>query len=59
MPPIIQNLHPHVAAIGIQHHDQRWRALTNINDGRDTYQLDLTVADQHGRWIVTNVSSPG
>ena len=59
VPPIIQNLHPHVAAIGIQHHDQRWRALTNINDGRDTYQLDLTVADQHGRWIVTNVSSPG
>jgi hypothetical protein len=59
VPPTIDNLHPQVAAIGIQRQDQHWRALANINDGGDTYELDLTVADQHGRWIVTNVSSPG
>jgi hypothetical protein len=59
VPPTLHNLHPQVAAIGMEHHDDRWRALANINDGRDTYQLDLTIADHHGRWIVTNVSSPG
>ena len=59
VPPTIHDLHPRVAAIGIQHRDDHWRALANISDGRDTYELDLSLGDHRGRWIVTNVSSPG
>jgi len=35
-----------------------WTALINVTDGQDTYNLGLTVAQEHGRWLVNRVSSP-
>jgi hypothetical protein len=59
VPPTIQSLRPKVAAIAMQRRDGRsWQALPNINDGRETYELVLTVAQTRGRWLVSNVSSP-
>ena len=58
VPPTMQALRPNVAAIAIQRRDHHWQALTNINDGQETYELVLTIAHTHGRWLVSTVSSP-
>jgi hypothetical protein len=59
VPPTIQSLRPKVAAIAMQRRGRSWQALSNINHGRETYELVLTVAQTRGRWLVSNVSSPG
>jgi len=58
VPPTMRSLRPRVAAIAMQRHRGGWQALPNINDGHETYELVLTIANTHGRWLVTNVSSP-
>jgi hypothetical protein len=50
-------LRPKVAAIAMQRRGHGWQALPNINDGHETYELVLTVAHTHGRWLVSNVGS--
>ena len=57
IPPTMQSLRPMVAAIAMQRHGHGWQALPNINDGHETYELVLTIAQTHGRWLVNNVSS--
>ena len=57
VPPTMQSLQPRVAAIAMQRRGRGWQALPNINDGHETYELVLTVAQTHGRWLVSNVSS--
>ena len=42
----------------MQRRGHGWQALPNISDGHETYELVLTVAHTHGRWLVSNVSSP-
>jgi len=58
VPPTIQSLRPKVAALAMQRRDRSWQAFPNINDGRETYELVLTVAQTRRRWLVSNVSSP-
>lgn len=58
VPPTMQSLKPQVAAIAMQLHDGGWQAISNINDGRETYELVLTIAHTRGQWLITNVSSP-
>jgi hypothetical protein len=36
---------------------QSGSTLPNISDGRETYELVLTVTQTHGRWLVSTVSS--
>jgi hypothetical protein len=57
IPPTMQALRPRVAAIAMQRRGRFWLALPNISDGHETYELVLTVARTHGRWLVNNVSS--
>ena len=58
IPPTMQALRPKVAAIAMQRRGHGWQALPNINDGHETYELVLTVAQTRGRWLVNTVSSP-
>lgn len=58
VPPTMQSLQPKVAAIAMQRRGHGWQTLPNIGDGHETYELVLTVAQTHGRWLVSNVSSP-
>jgi hypothetical protein len=58
IPLTMQALRPKVAAIAMQRHSRSWQALPNINDGHETYELVLTVAQTRGRWLISNVSSP-
>ena len=58
VPPTMQALRPTIAAIGMQRHGRRWQALANISDGRETYELVLTIAQTRWRWLVSTVSSP-
>ena len=60
IPPGLQGLHPRLAALGMQRHAPGWRALANVTDGHETYDLTLTltVVGGHGRWLVSDVSYP-
>jgi hypothetical protein len=57
IPPTTRALRPTVAAIAMQRRGRGWLALPNISDGRETYELLLTLAQTRGRWLVSNVSS--
>ena len=57
VPSTMQSLRPKIAAIAMQRHSRGWQALPNIGDGHETYELSLTIAHTHGKWLVTNVSS--
>ena len=55
----MRSLHPKlVAAIAMQRHGGGWQALPNISDGRETYELVLTITQTRGRWLVSDVSNP-
>lgn len=56
IPPGTRSLHPAVEAIAMQPRGRGWRALPNISDGRETYQLVLAVARTRAGWLVSNVS---
>jgi hypothetical protein len=58
VPPTMQALRPKVAAIAMQRRGRGWQALPNISDGQETYELVLTIAQERGRWLVSNVNSP-
>ena len=58
IPPSLQGLHPRLAALGMERHAPGWQALANVTDGRQTYDLTLTVVSDHGRWLVSDVSYP-
>ena len=55
----MRTLHPTVAAIAVQRRGSGWQALPNITDGRETYELVLTITPAHRGWLVSNVGSPG
>jgi hypothetical protein len=58
VPPAMRSLHARVAAIALQRRGSGWQALPDITDGRETYELVLTITPaQHG-WLVSNVGSP-
>ena len=58
IPPTMQALRPKVAAIALQRRDHGWQALPNISDGHETYELVLTIVQERGRWLVSNVANP-
>jgi hypothetical protein len=58
VPLTMRSLHPKFAAIALQHHRGGWQALPNITDGRETYELVLTITQTPGRWLVSAVSNP-
>jgi hypothetical protein len=58
IPPAMRSLHATVAAIAMQHHAGGWQALANITDGRQTYELVLTLTRTRGRWLVSRVGNP-
>lgn len=43
--PTMQTLAPKIVAIAMRRHGRGWQALPNVTDGRETYELVLTVAD--------------
>ncbi len=50
----MQLLRPRLAALGMQRHGGAWQALANITDGRETYELILTLTQTRGRWFVSS-----
>jgi len=58
IPPSMQGLHPRLAALGMQRQGAAWRALANATDGRETFDLTLTVTNTNRRWLISAVTSP-
>ncbi len=59
VPPAMLGLHARAAAVGIERHGTAWMALVTVTDSRTTYQVNLTLAVVHGRWLVSTVTFPG
>jgi hypothetical protein len=57
IPPTMRALAPTVAAIAMQRRGHAWQAFPNVTDGQETYELALTVTQNHDRWLVSHVSS--
>ena len=58
IPPGMRSLHATVSTIALQRHGSGWQALPNVTDGRETYELVLTITQRRGRWLVSGVSNP-
>jgi hypothetical protein len=58
VPPTMRTLTAKVAGVAMRRRHGGWRALANITDGHETYELVLTLTRTHGRWLVSNVDSP-
>jgi hypothetical protein len=58
IPAGMRSLHATVAAIALQRDGSGWQALPNITDGRETYELVLTITQRRGRWLVSGVRNP-
>ncbi|MGH2877002.1 MAG: hypothetical protein ACRDNJ_01020 [Solirubrobacteraceae bacterium] len=58
VPLTMRSLHPKLVAIALQRHRGGWQALPNVTDGRETYELVLTITQTRGRWLVSGVSNP-
>ena len=46
-------------SIGMQCHGVDWRAYALVGDGRETYDLVMSVEHVDGRWLVSNVGLGG
>ena len=57
VPPTMSRLHGRIGAIGMQRTHSGWLALTEVTDGQENYQLNLSLLDVHGRWLVSKVTS--
>ncbi len=57
VPLTMRSLRPKVEAIAMQRRGRGWQALPSISDGRETYELVLTITRTHDGWLVTQVSS--
>jgi hypothetical protein len=58
VPLTMRSLHPKLLALALQRHRGEWQALPNITDGRETYELVVTITQARGRWLVSGVSDP-
>jgi hypothetical protein len=58
VPLTMRSLRPELVAIALQRRGSSWRALPNVTDGRETYELVLTVTHTRGRWLISAVSNP-
>ena len=58
VPLTMRSRHPKLAAIALQRHRGGWQAVPNITDGRETYELVLTITQRRGRRLVSGVSNP-
>jgi hypothetical protein len=55
IPPSMHGLDPRLAALGMQRHGGAWKALANVTDGRETYELILTLKQTRRRWFASAV----
>jgi hypothetical protein len=55
VPPSIARLHGRAAAVGMRRHGSGWLALVDVTDGRETYQLNLSLTGAGEHWRVTAV----
>jgi len=58
VPLTVRSLHPELVAIALQRHRGAWQALPNVTDGRETYELVLTITQTRGHWLVSGVGNP-
>ena len=58
VPLTMRSLHPKLVAIALQRDHGGWQAIPNVTDGRETYELVLTITQTRGRWLVSGVSNP-
>lgn len=58
VPLTMHSLHPKLVAIALQRRGGGWQALPNITDGRETYELVLTLTQTRSRWLISGVSNP-
>jgi len=58
VPLTTRSLHPKLVALALQHDRGGWQALPNITDGRESYELVLTITQTRGRWLVSSVGNP-
>ena len=58
IPITLQGLSPRLAALGMQAAGPGWRAVANVTDGQQTYELSLALTREHGKWRVTTVKLP-
>jgi hypothetical protein len=58
VPPAMRSLHGRVVAIAMRRDGGHWRALANVTDDHETYELVLAVTHMRGRWLVTDVGNP-
>jgi hypothetical protein len=58
VPLTARSLHPELVAIALQRHRGAWQALPNVTDGRETYELVLTITQTRRHWLVNGVSNP-
>jgi hypothetical protein len=59
IPVTFKGLHPRLASIGMQCHGVGWRAYALVGDGRETYDLVMSVDHVDGRWLVSSVGLAG
>ncbi len=57
VPPTTTQLHPSIGAIGMQKTRGGWLALAEIVDGQENYQLNLSISEINGQWLVTKETS--
>ena len=58
VPLTMRSLHPKLAAIAFQRHRGGWQAIPNITDGRETYELVVTITQRRGGWLVSGIRNP-
>jgi hypothetical protein len=58
IPLTMRSLHPKLVALVLHHHHGGWQALPNVTDGRETYELVLTITQTRDRWLISGVSNP-
>ncbi len=59
VPPAFQSRHGRLVALGLKSAPGgAWTGYASVTDGQETYELTVTVVNQNGRWLVTNVNSP-
>jgi hypothetical protein len=63
VPATIRRLHPRVTALTIipariTDAGAGWAATATVSDRQETYHVTVTLARQHGRWLVTALLAP-
>jgi hypothetical protein len=55
VPGSVHSLHPRIAALALSRQGRGWTSSANVTDGQNTYQVIVTLAQQHGRWVAVSL----